>query len=132
MKFEVLEKEIRGSLFEEILLAMSEDSSFEELNELKKDEEEYLDEMNLREKALLTVRNKNQKKCETAIFRGDYWIAHQFNDAASTAQKMLWESINRRFGSEKRNGFGIRKPWAIVALGEKDEHAHYIKIAILD
>ncbi len=130
MKLEVLEKEIRGSLLEEILLVM-ESGEFENVNNFPEDGNEYLGEMNNLEKALLTIRNRNSKKCEVAMKSDDTWAAYLFKETSETADKMLWQSIERRFGREEFAAVGIEAPYAIVALSKENLPRHGPRISIM-
>jgi hypothetical protein len=128
MKFEIAEKEVRGSLLEEILLVMQ-SGEFEKADNSPEDGNEYLGEMSKLEKALLTIRNRNSKKCEVAIRSDDTWAAYLFKEAAATANKMLWQSIVRRFGREEFDALGIEAPCAIVALSKENLPRHAQRVA---
>lgn len=119
MKLEVLEKEIRGSLLEEILLVM-ESGEFEQANNEPENGNEYLGEMSKVEKALLTVRKRNAEKCKIAMGSDATWTAYLFKEAADAADKLMWQSIERRFGREEFARVGIEAPHAIVAMSEKN------------
>ncbi len=119
MKFEVLEKEIRGSLLEEILLVM-ESGEFEDVGEPAEEDEKPIGEMNNLEKALFTVRGGNQQKFKAAI-EEDRLAAAVFHDAADTAQKMMWQNIRKRLVSagEDISHLGIREGWKLVIPEEE-------------
>jgi hypothetical protein len=119
MKFEIAEKEVRGSLLEEILLVMT-SKDFTDVKGQHEDGNEYLGEMNNFEKAALTARDENAKKCEIAVKSCDPWAAYLFKEATDTANKMLWQSIERRFGKEEITALGIRAPHEIIALGKRN------------
>jgi hypothetical protein len=128
MKFEILEKEVRGTLIEDVLLTL-ESGEFENVDNSPEDGNEYLGEMSKLEKALLTVRNRNTEKCEVAMRVDDGWSAYLFKEAAATANKMLWQSIVRRFGREEFDALGIEAPCAIVALSKENLPRHAQRVA---
>jgi hypothetical protein len=130
MKFEIAEKEVRGSLLEEILLVMT-SKDFTDVKGQHEDGNEYLGEMSKLEKALLTVRNRNTEKCEVAMRVDDGWSAYLFKEAAATANKMLWQSIVRRFGREEFAAVGIEAPYAIVALSKENLSRHGPRISVM-
>ncbi len=117
MNFQVPEKEIRGSLLEDVLLVM-ESGEFEDVKKAAERDEKLLGEMNNFEKALFTVREKNRQKCKAAMEKNDF-AAAMFDDASDTVQKMMWQSIRHRLASRETSRFGIRRGWQIVIPEEE-------------